>query len=188
MTKDKEKHMHRTDEAEIEDLSAQVEQLTREKDDLFARLQRLGADYENYQKRSAKQIADTITYEKEVIIKTLLPALDNFEHALANAEKAESIETIAKGVRIVYDQILQILKAHGVEQIAAVGEHFDPSRHEAMLQQAVEEKEDGIVLEEYQKGYTLNGRIIRPARVIVNKLPEQQPEETFEEPESTDMQ
>jgi len=148
--------------------------------------QRVSADYINFQKRSLKQISDTIEYEKEKIIKTLLPALDNFEHTVQNAESAIK-QDIQKGIKIIYDQILDILKSHGVERIKALGEKFDPALHEAMLQKAEPEQEDNLVLEEFQKGYKLNGRVIRPSRVIVNKLPteqkDQQQEAEIEKPQ-----
>jgi len=137
--------------------------------------QRVSADYVNFQKRVPKQIFDTICYEKEMIIKTLLPALDNFEHALQNTHSAENAEVLVKGIRIIYDQILDILKANGVENIKAQGEKFDPTQHEAIMQKTEPEKEDNIILEEFQKGYKLNGRVIRPSKVIVNKLTIEQP-------------
>ena len=76
--------------------------------------QRVSADYANFQKRVPKQIADTICYEKERIIKTLLPALDNFEHTLQNADSAENSDVFVKGIQIIYDQMLDIFKSHGV--------------------------------------------------------------------------
>ncbi len=118
---------------------------------LFAQYQRVSADYANFQKRVPKQIADTICYEKEKIIKTLLPALDNFEHTLQNTDSVENADVFVKGVRIIYDQMLDILKSHGVEQIKAPGENFDPALHEAMMQKTEPEKENNIVLEEFQK-------------------------------------
>jgi molecular chaperone GrpE len=164
-----------------------MEELQKEKDELFGKLQRVSADYINFQKRTQKQVADTIAYEKEKIIKTLLPALDNFEHTLQNAQSAEDADVLLKGIRIVYDQILGILKSHGVEHIKALGEKFDPALHEAVSQKAESEKEENIVLEEFQKGYKLNGRVIRPSRVIVNKLPsEQQAPEQSEGNQATD--
>ena len=156
---------------ELEELHQQLNELQKEKDELFAKLQRVSADYANFQKRVPKQIRDSVAYEKEMIIKSLLPALDNFEHTLQNEQSAENTEAFVKGVRIIYDQMLDILKAHGVEQINALGEKFDPSLHEAMMQKANPEEQDNIVLEEFQKGYKLNGRVIRPSKVIVNKLP-----------------
>jgi len=152
----------------IEELEATVEELRKEKDELLGQLQRVSADYANFQKRVPKQISDSVGYQKERVIKSLLPALDNFEHTLSNAHSAEDVDVLIKGIRIVYDQLLDILKSHEVEQIEAGGEMFDPSRHEAMMQRSEPGEEDGVVLEEFQKGYTLNGRVIRPSRVIVN--------------------
>ncbi|MBC8469745.1 MAG: nucleotide exchange factor GrpE [Planctomycetes bacterium] len=158
-----------------EELRQNLEGLQKEKDELFGKLQRVSADYANFQKRVPKQIADTICYEKEKIIKSLLPALDNFEHTLQNAHSAEDADVFIKGIQIIHDQMLDIFKSHGVEQIKSPGEKFNPAMHEAMMQKTEIEKEDNIVLEEFQKGYTLNGRIIRPSKVIVNKLTTEQP-------------
>jgi molecular chaperone GrpE len=174
-----------------------IEALQKEKDELFGKLQRVSADYINFQKRAPKQIADTIAYEKEKVIKTLLPALDNFEHTLQNAQstvrcpqaEAENTDVLIKGIRIIYDQILDILESHGVECIKALGEKFDPALHEVIMQKVEPEKEENIVLEEFQKGYKLNGRVIRPSRVIVNKLPDEQieQEQTDAEDKKTDI-
>jgi len=171
-TNDKEQKMKKE---ELETLLAELDDLRNQKDELYSKLQRVSADYANFQKRAPKQIADTISYEKEKIIKTLLPALDNLEHTLQNANSSENVEVLVKGVQIIYDHILDILKSHGVEQTKALGEKFDPTFHEAMMQKAEPEKEDEIVLEEFQKGYKLNGRVIRPSKVIVNKLTTEQP-------------
>lgn len=171
---------------ELEELRQQLYDLQKQKDELFGKLQRVSADYANFQKRSLKQINDTIEYEKEKIIKTLLPVLDNFEHTVQKAESAIR-DDILKGIQIIYDQMLDILKSHGVEQINALGEKFDPALHEAMLQKAEPEQEENIVLQEFQKGYKLNGRVIRPSKVIVNKLPieetAQQKQQHEQEPE-----
>jgi molecular chaperone GrpE len=166
---------------ELEELRDSVENLRKEKDELFEKLQRVSADYANYQKRAPKQIADNVAYEKEMIIKSLLPALDNFEHTLQNIQSAENTDALIQGVKIIYDQMLDIMKSHGVEPIKALGETFDPAMHEAMMQKTEPEKEDNIVLQEFQKGYKLNGRVIRPGKVIVNKLVTDQVQETNQE-------
>jgi molecular chaperone GrpE len=191
---DKEK---KAQEGELEELHKQIESLKKEKDELFAKLQRVSADYANFQKRVPKQISDTIAYEKERIIKSLLPALDNFEHTLQNAHCAENVDVLIKGIRIIYDQFLDILKSHNVEQIKALGEVFDPVLHQAIRQNTEPDKGQDVVLEEFQKGYKLNGRVIRPSRVVVNKLPSGEtdlqqelpagPQEN-DEYESTDME
>jgi len=191
---------------DLDKLRQQIDNLQKEKDELFGKLQRVSADYANFQKRVPKQITDTICYEREKIIKTLLPALDNFEHTLQNAPAvllrkdeaagAENVDVLIKGVQIIYDQMLDILKSHGVEQIKALGEKFEPALHQAIMQQAKSEQEENIVLEEFQKGYKLNGRVIRPTKVIVNKLPseettqqqvpaEEKPQQEKDSPEQT---
>lgn len=155
---------------ELTQAKHELESLKTEKEELFGKLQRVSADYANFQKRVSKQIADSIAYEKEVIIKSLLPVLDNFEHTLINAAGAENADSLVKGVQIIYDQLMDILKSQGVEQITASGQKFDPALHEALMQQSEPEQENNIVLKEFQKGYKLNGRVIRPSKVIVNKI------------------
>jgi molecular chaperone GrpE len=168
---DKSKPEKKADEAVVhahEQLQADFDALMAEKLELFEKLQRVSADYANYQKRIPKQIADSVGYEKERILKSLLPVLDNFEHALNNSQSGD-IDAVVKGIRIVYDQMLDAFKSHGVELVLAKDQIFDPSRHEAMMQRSEEDKENNLILEEFQKGYMLNGRVIRPSKVIVNK-------------------
>jgi molecular chaperone GrpE len=184
--KPKAEDSQKAEKGELEELRRTIESLQKEKDELFGKLQRVSADYANFQKRVPKQIADTICYEKEKIIKTLLPALDNFEHTLQNADSAENADVFVKGIEIIYDQMLDILKSHGVEQIKAPGEKFDPALHEAMMQKTEPEEEDNIVLEEFQKGYKLNGRVIRPSKVIVNKLTEDGGQKTEDRGQKTE--
>ena len=189
MSKKKEKpkneESRKAKKGELEELRATLEGVQKEKDELFGKLQRVSADYANYQKRAPKQIADTIGYEKERIIKTLLPVLDNFEHTLQNAHSAEDVDVLVKGIQIVYDQLIDVLKSHKVQQIEAKGEKFDPAVHQAMTQRTEAEAEDNIVLEEFQKGYKHNERVIRPSKVIVNKL-QTQPKELRQEGEPTE--
>jgi molecular chaperone GrpE len=137
---------------------------------LRGRLQRISAEYANLQKRVPKQITEMVDYEKERIIKSFLPALDNFGHLLEGI-KPEQVDAHIKGIQIIYDHILDILKSHGVEQIKALGEVFDPVLHQAMMHRTEPDKPDNIVLEEFQNGYKLNGRVIRPSKVVINKLP-----------------
>ena len=164
-SKPKQSATHNDESQKVHD---KLKALQRDRDELFEKLQRISADYANFQKRLPKQIADSVTYEKESIMRSLLPALDNLEHTLGSASSAESVEVLVKGIRIIYDQMLDILKSHQVEQINSVGEIFNPALHEAMTQAADPDKDEGIVLEEFQKGYKLNERVIRPSKVVVN--------------------
>ena len=128
----------------------------------------------------------------------LLPRLASrdAEASKDEAAGAENVDVLIKGIQIIYDQMLDILKSHGVEQIKALGEKFEPALHQAIMQQAKPEQEENIVLEEFQKGYKLNGRVIRPTKVIVNKLPseettqqqvpaEEKPQQEKDSPEQT---
>jgi molecular chaperone GrpE len=172
-TKDKDKNLA---DAKMtpEEMHEQIEILMAEKQDMFEKFQRVSADYINYQNRAPRQIADSVAYEKKAIIRSLLPSLDNIDHALAGVDSAkgpEALDGVIKGIRMVFDHMLDALKTQGVEQIPALDCQFDPAMHEAMQTRAEQDKPDNIVLEEFQKGYTLNGQVLRPSKVIVNKLP-----------------
>lgn len=175
-TQKQNKTQDKTKADELVKLQGQIEELQQEKSELFEQLQRVSADYANFQKRSPKQIADSVRYEKEKIIKSILPALDNLEHTLQNANSAENVDVLVKGIEIVYDQMLDILKSHNVEQIKSLGDKFDPSLHQAMMQRAEAKSEEDVILEEFQKGYRLGDRVIRPSKVVVNKLPSEEDE------------
>ncbi len=165
----------------VTELQEKLETLQAEKDDLFEKLQRVSADYANYQKRSARQITDSVSYEKEAVIKSLLPALDNFEHMLTKSHSAETVDVVVKGVQIIFDQMLDILKSLKVERIEAEGQDFDPNLHQAMMRKTDPDQPENVVLEVFQTGYKLNGRVIRPAMVIVNKREQAERRETPEE-------
>jgi molecular chaperone GrpE len=172
-------HEHKHEK--IHKLENEIHKLKAEKEDIFGRLQRVSADFDNYQKRSAKQVSETINYEKELIIKSLFPILDNFDHTLTNAANLTNSEDLLKGVKIIYDQFIAILKTHGVEQIESVGKKFNPVCHQALTQKSENDKEDGIVLEEFRKGYKIGDKVLRPAIVIVNKKQKEEPKKTEDE-------
>jgi molecular chaperone GrpE len=185
----KETEAAETSNDEMAKLRQDLESLRKEKDEVFDRLQRVYADYANFQKRAPKNIADSVAYEKERFIRSFLPVLDNFDRTLREARTAQNVEAVIKGVQIIRDQMLAILKAHGVEPIETVNEKFDPERHEALLRRSEPDKEDDIVLEEFQKGYTLSGRVIRPSRVAINKVqaqPQVPPAEEQASPQGTE--
>jgi molecular chaperone GrpE len=171
----------------IEKLEKQIEQLTSEKQDLFDQLQRVSADYANFQKRAPKQIADSVAYEKKAVLRSFLPSIDNFEHALSHASTAnskEGLDNLTKGIQMVFDHMLDALKTHGVKRIDAFDQPFDPNLHEAMMRRSEPGKEDDTVLEVYQAGYMVGEQVLRPSKVIVNKIEEKKPEE--ETPDTVD--
>ena len=129
------------------------------------RLLRLAADFENYKKRAARERQEYIALANERLLKELLPILDDLERALNAAEEHEEAQ-LEEGVRLVHRSLASLLERQGVQEIGTDGK-FDPHVHEALLAQPAEDKEQGDVVDVIQKGYTIGGRVVRPARVIV---------------------
>ncbi|MFA5840442.1 MAG: nucleotide exchange factor GrpE [Candidatus Margulisiibacteriota bacterium] len=129
------------------------------------------ADFDNFKKRSALDKEQFVLFATEKIVTDLLPIIDGFGRAIDSATKGNSPDELIKGLAMIKRQIEDTLKKHGVTEIEAKQKAYDPHFHEAILQ-----KEDagpeGINIEELQKGYTLNGRVIRPSMVIVSKKKE----------------
>ena len=140
-----------------------------ERDEYLALAQRTQADFENYRKRMSKETATARDRGVKQVVEELLPALDNFERALAaaEAEEADSEHHLTKGIRLVQQDLVNALARVGIESFSPKGEAFDPTQHEAMAQQPVEGAQAGTVVEVYQQGYRLAGNVIRPARVVV---------------------
>ena len=131
----------------------------------------LAADMENLKKRHQKDREEFLKYGTESIIKDLLEVMDNLERTLdaIRGDCTEKIKNIYTGINMVKEQFLNVLKNNGLTAIESMGQKFDPNFHEAIGHREDQEKKDGDIAEEYQKGYTLNGRLIRPSKVIVVK-------------------
>jgi molecular chaperone GrpE len=135
-----------------------------ERDEYLALAQRTQADFDNYRKRMARENAAAADRGAGRLAKELLPALDHLELALKSAgEESE----VAKGFAMVRDELFAALDRAGIQAFSPEGEAFDPNEHEAMVQQPAEGAEPGTVLEVYQRGYRINGAVLRPARVVV---------------------
>ncbi|QSS99012.1 nucleotide exchange factor GrpE [Pontibacillus sp. ALD_SL1] len=143
-----------------------VAKLQQEKDETYQRLLRLQADYDNFRRRTQKDRENDRKYKSQSLIEELLPALDNFERAL---QVEAQDEKYAEGMNMVYKQLKSALEKEGLEEISAVGEEFDPHMHQAVMQVEDENYESNVVVEELQKGYKLNDRVIRPSMVKVNQ-------------------
>lgn len=130
---------------------------------------RIAADFENYKRRHVREKEDWAKYAGQQVITTLLPVIDNFERALQTEPKAEEFENFVEGVRMIHRQLVEVLGKAGVEVIQAVGEPFNPEFHEAIMSEASDEVPDETVLAEFQKGYVMNGRLLRPSIVKVSK-------------------
>ncbi len=155
-----------------EELNALVQQKEQERQELYDRLLRTMADYDNYKKRVSKEKDDLVRYGNEKIVRDLLPVLDNFERAAGQAESAADGAVIREGIELILKQLRTVLEKFGVKDFTSVGSPFDPNRHEAMVHQESTEHEENTVISEFQKGYYLHDRLLRPALVAVSKRPE----------------
>jgi molecular chaperone GrpE len=147
-----------------EDLD-ELNEAKRERDEYLELARRTRADFENYRKRVAKEASEALARGRAELARDLLPAIDNLERAL---ESSGRDEPLAKGVALVLDELRAKLKEAGVEPYDPIGERFDPELHEALSTRAEEGTGAGVVLETVEKGYRLNGQVLRPARVVVS--------------------
>lgn len=127
------------------------------------------ADLENSKKRAAREREETLRYGTEGLVRDLLPVVDNLERALQHAESGGHGGPLTEGVRLVLDSLRRVMESHGVNQIQALGEPFDPARHEAMEQIESDEHDANTVVREHQRGYTLHDRLVRASLVGVSK-------------------
>jgi molecular chaperone GrpE len=130
--------------------------------------QRVQADFDNYRRRVARDQEDAVRRAGQRIVSEMLPAIDNLERALAHAEATGDGAELAGGVRMVLQQVLDVFAKEGVEPIDPMGGRFDPNEHQAVGQAENPDVDDGTVVDVYQKGYRMHGRVLRPAMVIVS--------------------
>ncbi|MBI5521979.1 MAG: nucleotide exchange factor GrpE [Desulfarculus sp.] len=145
--------------------------LTSERDELKDRMLRLAAETENFKKRLERDKAEFLRRANEGMVKDLLPVLDNLERALSHAAEPSGQGTLAEGVSLTVQELMKVLERHGLEKIEALGQPFNPEFHEAMMQQEDPAQDENTVLTELQKGYMFQGRLLRPAMVVVSKRP-----------------
>jgi molecular chaperone GrpE len=151
-----------------EKIRGQLEEKTREAAENFDKWVRLRAEFENFKKRAQKERADTIRFGNEGLLQAMLPALDNLARAIAQGRKAKEIDSLLEGVEMTHQQFLNILEKYGVRPIQAVGDLFNPEKHEALAQEENEEEPQRVIAE-VEKGYLFHDRLLRPAKVIVSK-------------------
>ncbi|MGD9108933.1 MAG: nucleotide exchange factor GrpE [Gammaproteobacteria bacterium] len=127
------------------------------------------AELENVRRRAQKDIASAHKYALEKFVKDLLPVLDNFDLALVEAQKVKASAAMIKGIELTQQSLLKVMENYGVKQINPLNEMFDPQYHEAMTAVTNPEVKSNTIIDVFQKGYVLNGRLVRPARVVVSK-------------------
>jgi len=148
-----------------------LEDKSKKSEEYFDRLLRLQADFDNYKKRLEKDRVEFIKFANEEIIAEILKILDDFERAVEAGKVKHDFDTLYKGIEMIHKDLRGFLKEKGVKEIEAKGKLFNPNEHEAMMQEETDKHPEDHIVEEFQKGYTLNGRVIRPAKVKVAKKP-----------------
>ncbi|AMA72329.1 molecular chaperone GrpE [Aneurinibacillus sp. XH2] len=151
-----------------QELQAQIQQLQAEKDELYNKYLRAQADLQNFRIRVNREKEQMMKYQSQRVIEALLPVVDNFERAIAASKDAKDASALAEGIEMVFRQLQQVLEQEGVTTVPGVGEPFDPNMHQAVMQEESDEYESGIIIEEFQKGYKLKDRVIRPSMVKVS--------------------
>jgi molecular chaperone GrpE len=146
---------------DLDPLTAELEQTRRERDEYLESLRRLKAEFENSRKRQEKELTRIRERASENLVAGLLPVLDNLDRAL------DSEGDIRGGVKATREQLSEVLEREGLAVVASDGQPFDPTVHEAVMGQPSEEHEEGTILQTFERGYVLNGKSIRPAKVVV---------------------
>lgn len=149
------------DAEQIAALAAELEAVRAECDEHLDSIKRLRAEFENSRKRAERERERILQSASEKLVTELLPVLDNLDRAL------EAEGNIREGVRSTRDQLVSVLSEEGLSPVVSDGEHFDPNVHEAVMGQPSDEYEDGTVIQTFERGYVLNGKPIRPAKVVV---------------------
>jgi molecular chaperone GrpE len=157
------------EESQAVDHAAEIQVLTGKLEEADNRYLRLQADFDNLRRRTRLEIEAVEKYRAQKLVTELLPALDNFERALKLEADHEQTKSVLQGIEMVYRSLVDALKKEGVEAIEAVGKEFDPNFHQAVMTGEDENFGSNIVTDEFQKGYMLKDRVIRPSMVKVNQ-------------------
>lgn len=165
---------HLKDEAkklkeESKELNEEAEKVKEEVEDFKSKYYYLAAEMDNLRKRHDREKQNLVKFGNEKVLSGLLEVIDNLDRTLdaIGNDEDEKIKNVWTGIEMVRKQFLEVLKSNGLEQVETVGTKFDPNFHEAMAGQPAEGKENDEIITEFQKGYTLNGRLLRAAKVVI---------------------
>lgn len=155
-------------EEDIKLLKIQCEKSQKEAEEYKDRLLRLQADFENFKKRTQKEKESLVTYASENLVTEILPSLDSFDRAL-EVEVDENSKALYEGVEMVYNQLIDVLKKNGLEEVDCLNKKFDHNCHHAVVQQESDDHEEDTVIQVLGKGYKYKDKVIRPSMVMVSK-------------------
>src|SRR3989339_1814176 len=159
------------DDKKTEELILKLQEAEKRSAENYDKYLRSAAEFDNYRKRAIREKADAINYGNEKLLQDILPLLDGMDRALEQAGKAGDFEAFQKGLQMIRGQFAGFLKKQGVESMDTLQKDFDPNLHEALLQVDSADHEHNKVVSEFEKGFLLNGRLLRPAKVSVCRRP-----------------
>lgn len=151
-----------------EAVQGEATQLRAQVDELQNKLLRAQADFDNFRRRARQEKEEFAKYASQKLLEQLIPVFDNFERAVSASKENQDLDSLSKGIDMIYRQMSQVLEQEGVKPIEAVGQPFNPEYHQAVMQVESEEHDEGIIVEELQKGYMLKEKVIRPSMVKVS--------------------
>jgi molecular chaperone GrpE len=150
-----------------EELMGKIQEVEKKAAEHYDKYVRAVAEFDNYRKRAVREKADAIKYGNENLLRDILPLVDNLDRAMDHAGNSDDFEAFRQGLKMLHEQLMCCLRKHGVEMIDTAGKDFDPNVHEAMLQVDSDKHEARKIVSEFERGYLLNGRLLRPAKVCV---------------------
>lgn len=156
------------EQANLSPEQQEIELLKQQADEHHQRLLRAQADFDNFRRRTRQEKEEFAKYASLKLVEQLLPVVDNFERALAAGKESSDYDSFLKGVDMIFRQLDQVLAGEGLKAMESVGQPFNPEFHQAVMQVESDEHEEGIVVEELQKGYLLKDKVLRPAMVKVS--------------------
>jgi len=160
----------KTDSKGEQEMAAKLEAAEKEAGANYDRFLRISAEFENYKKRKDREATDFRKYAHEALVKELLPVVDNLERAVeTSADHEDAVNCILEGVDMTLKEILKVFEKFAVKAVDAVGNPFDPTYHQAVMQEESEDHPDNTVIKELQRGYTIHDRLLRPSMVVVAK-------------------
>lgn len=157
----------------LKEMETKIKSLEKEAKETYDRFLRVSAEFENYKKRSAREMSEFKKFANESLIKELLLVVDNMERAInSSKDEGSSNNSLIEGLDMTLKELLKIFEKFSVKQVESLGKPFDPNFHQAVMQQENDEHPHNTVINELQKGYTINKRLLRPATVVVSKAKE----------------
>lgn len=153
---------------ELREMEAKLEAKTKEAEESYDRLLRVSAEFENYKKRASREMEEFRKYANQSLLKEMLSVVDNLELAINSSNEGENPDTsLIEGLNLTLNEILKVFEKFNVKPIEARGKTFDPAFHEAVMREETDDYPENTVISEFQKGYLIHDRLLRPAMVVV---------------------